>query len=70
MAEISPKRDALAAVVAAAWDRLCKAKNEMDYCRIAFEKAEDEWHQACVEHDRLEAEAEDDDWPSHGRVVR
>lgn len=50
------KKDALGAAVAAAWDRLCRAKVEMDYCRVVFEKAEDEWHQACVEHDRLEEE--------------
>lgn len=58
-AELKPgwlKKDALGAAVAAAWDRLCRAKDEMDYCRVAFERAEADWHDACTEHDRLEAE--------------
>lgn len=53
------KRDTLSAAVSVAWDRLRQTKREMDEAMTALDKAEDAWHAACLEHDRLEAEQRD-----------
>lgn len=50
------KRDALSAAVSVAWDKLRQTKRQMDEAQAVFEKAENEWHEACLEHDRAEAE--------------
>lgn len=50
------KRQTLAAAVSTAWDNLRRAKLRMDEAREIFEKTESDWHEACLEHDRLEAE--------------
>jgi hypothetical protein len=43
----------------AAWRRLRETKEAMDLAQAALDKAETEWHEACLEIDRIGGEKGD-----------